>query len=82
MWQDYVTAFNPWTYGEADETLVATRLLDDDGAVLGTICNYGCHPTSMVSPCLADADLHREHQNCVVVSRKCKRDLHRAIRAR
>ena len=47
-WQDFVTAFNPWTYGEADETLVATRLLNDDGAVLGTICNYGCHPTSMV----------------------------------
>jgi hypothetical protein len=59
MWQDYVTAFNPWTYGEADETLVATRLLDDNGAILGTICNYGCHPTSMVSvlPPAGGADL-------------------------
>ena len=37
--QDYVTAFNPWTYGEADDTLVATRILDDEGSVLGTICN-------------------------------------------
>ena len=48
--QDYVTAFNPWTYGEADDTLIATRLLDDSGAVLGTICNYGCHPTTMGHP--------------------------------
>lgn len=31
----------------ADDTVMAARLVTDDGAVLGTILNYGCHPTCL-----------------------------------
>lgn len=48
--QAFITAYNPWTHGEADDTLIATRIQTDDGKCLGTICNYGCHPTSMGHP--------------------------------
>lgn len=50
----YVTAYNPQTHGEADKTVVALRVTaaggDRDGATVATLCNYGCHPTSLGHP--------------------------------
>lgn len=47
----YVTAFDPSTYGKADKTVVALRVVTASGARAGsttaTVCNYGCHPTSL-----------------------------------
>ena len=41
----YVCGFNP--AGEADETVVVSRITADTQQVLGTIVNYACHPTTL-----------------------------------
>jgi hypothetical protein len=43
--QQHVCGFNP--AGECDDTLVTVSLHADDGSCLGTIVNYGCHPTTL-----------------------------------
>lgn len=41
----FVCGFNP--AGPADDTLVLARITSDDGATLGTVINYACHPTTL-----------------------------------
>jgi hypothetical protein len=41
----FVTGYNP--NGRADDTVLVGRLSDASGAVLGTIVNYACHPTTL-----------------------------------
>ena len=41
----FVTGFNP--DGEADDAVLVARVSADDGAVLATVVNYGCHPTTL-----------------------------------
>ena len=43
--QQFVTGFNP--DGEADDTVLVGRVSADDGSVLATLVNYGCHPTTL-----------------------------------
>ena len=43
--QQFVTGFNP--DGEADDTVLVARVNADDGGVLATLVNYGCHPTTL-----------------------------------
>ena len=43
--QQFVTGFNP--DGEADDTVLVARVSADDGSVLATLVNYGCHPTTL-----------------------------------
>ena len=43
--QQFVTGFNP--DGEADDTVLVARATADDGSVLATLVNYGCHPTTL-----------------------------------
>lgn len=43
--QQFVTGFNP--DGEADDTVLVGRVSADDGGVLATLVNYGCHPTTL-----------------------------------
>ena len=43
--QQFVTGFNP--DGEADDTVLVARVSADDGTVLATLVNYGCHPTTL-----------------------------------
>ena len=43
--QQFVTGFNPG--GEADDTVLVARVSGDDGSVLSTVVNYGCHPTTL-----------------------------------
>ncbi|MDD9988455.1 MAG: neutral/alkaline non-lysosomal ceramidase N-terminal domain-containing protein [Spirochaetaceae bacterium] len=43
--QQFVTGFNP--DGEADDTVLVARVSGDDGSVLATLVNYGCHPTTL-----------------------------------
>ena len=49
----WVTALDPSTYGQADRALVALRVVAqsaEPGVTLATVCNYGCHPTSLGHP--------------------------------
>ena len=41
----FVTGFNP--DGEPDDTVLVARVSADDGSVLATLVNYGCHPTTL-----------------------------------
>lgn len=41
----YVCGFNP--AGPADDTVLVARVTADDGAVLATLVNYACHPTTL-----------------------------------
>jgi len=41
----YVCGFNP--DGAADDTVIVGRISDEAGAVLATIVNYACHPTTL-----------------------------------
>eukprot|EP00035_Acanthoeca_spectabilis_P015679 m.314683 g.314683 ORF g.314683 m.314683 type:complete len:312 (-) comp16412_c0_seq3:1728-2663(-) len=45
---------DPTTYGKADTTVAALRVVpisgEDAGTTLATVCNYGCHPTSLGHP--------------------------------
>ena len=43
--QQFVTGFNP--DGEPDDTVLVARVSSDDGSVLATLVNYGCHPTTL-----------------------------------
>lgn len=43
--RQYVCGLNPT--GVIDDTLWVTRVCDDEQQVLGTIVNYGCHPTTL-----------------------------------
>lgn len=43
--QEYVCGFNP--QGPSDSTLVVGRVTDSTGAILATIVNYACHPTTL-----------------------------------
>jgi hypothetical protein len=43
--EQFVCGFNP--DGPADDTVLAARVVADDGATLGTIVNYACHPTTL-----------------------------------
>ncbi|MGW8482474.1 hypothetical protein ACWGJP_05005 [Microbacterium sp. NPDC055903] len=40
-----LVGFNP--HGEADDTVVVGRVSDASGAVLATLVNYACHPTTL-----------------------------------
>jgi hypothetical protein len=40
-----VCGFNP--AGPADDTVLVAKAIADDGAVLGTVVNYACHPTTL-----------------------------------
>src|SRR5262245_50429079 len=40
-----VCGFNP--AGPADDTVLVGRAIADDGATLGTLVNYACHPTTL-----------------------------------
>ncbi len=48
-WDDvlgaYTCGFNPRT--PADETVVVGRISDQSGDLVGTLVNYGCHPTTL-----------------------------------
>ncbi|MGH2389670.1 MAG: neutral/alkaline non-lysosomal ceramidase N-terminal domain-containing protein, partial [Chloroflexota bacterium] len=48
-WDDvlgrYTCGFNPHT--PADQTLVVGRISDPTGRLVGTLVNYGCHPTTL-----------------------------------
>jgi hypothetical protein len=50
----FVTAFDPTTYGQADKTVVALRIVaqggQHPGGTMATVCNYGCHATSLGHP--------------------------------
>jgi hypothetical protein len=41
----YTCGFNPHT--PADQTLVVGRISDQAGRLVGTLVNYGCHPTTL-----------------------------------
>lgn len=41
----YVCGFNPT--GKADSTVVVGRITDDFGALIATVVNYACHPTTL-----------------------------------
>lgn len=41
----FVTGFNP--IGKADDKVLAVRVSADDGEILATAVNYGCHPTTL-----------------------------------
>ncbi len=41
----YACGYNPG--GEADDALLVARVTDDAGAVLATLFNYACHPTTL-----------------------------------
>jgi hypothetical protein len=41
----FVCGFNP--DGPADDTVLVAKCIADDGATLGTIVNYACHPTTL-----------------------------------
>ncbi|HUR53583.1 MAG TPA: neutral/alkaline non-lysosomal ceramidase N-terminal domain-containing protein [Gemmataceae bacterium] len=43
--RQFVCGFNP--SGPADDTVVVAKVIDDDGATLGTVVNYACHPTTL-----------------------------------
>lgn len=43
--RQFVCGFNP--AGPADDTVLAARVIDDDGETLGTVVNYACHPTTL-----------------------------------
>lgn len=44
----YITAFDPTTYNEADDAVVALKITTEkSGVTMATVCNYGCHPTSL-----------------------------------
>jgi hypothetical protein len=49
FWDDgagrFACGYNPDT--EADDTVLVGRVTGDDGAVLATIFNYACHPTTL-----------------------------------
>ena len=58
--QQFVTGFNP--AGEADDTVLVGRVSADDGSVLATLVNYGCHPTTLgPHQPAALPRLHRRH---------------------
>lgn len=40
-----VCGFNP--SGPADDTVMLAKVISDNGAVLGTVVNYACHPTTL-----------------------------------
>ena len=41
----FVCGFNPT--GSADDTLLLARIANDSGAILATVVNYACHPTTL-----------------------------------
>lgn len=41
----FVCGYNPGA--EADDTLLVTRIVADDGRTLGSLVNYACHPTTL-----------------------------------
>ena len=43
--KQFVCGFNP--DGPADDTVIVARVTADDGAVLASIVNYACHPTTL-----------------------------------
>jgi len=43
--KQFVCGFNP--EGPADDAVLLAKVTADDGAVLGTIVNYACHPTTL-----------------------------------
>lgn len=43
--QEFVCGLNP--QGEADDTLLLSRITDGSGKCLATIVNYACHPTTL-----------------------------------
>jgi hypothetical protein len=43
--KQFVCGFNP--AGPADDTVLAARIVADDGPTLGTVVNYACHPTTL-----------------------------------
>ena len=46
--QRYITAFDPSAANEADDAVVALKITKVDGmTTMATVCNYGCHPTSL-----------------------------------
>lgn len=49
FWDDatkqFVCGFNP--AGPADDTVLVAKAVADGGAVLGTVINYACHPTTL-----------------------------------
>jgi hypothetical protein len=45
----YVCGFNP--DAPADDTLVVARITAADGAAIGTVVNYACHPTTLAWEC-------------------------------
>ena len=72
---------DPSTYGEADRTVAALRITvangERAGVTVATVCNYGCHPTSLGHPSsLISPDWYVELFNkfvyCVVVRMRTK----------
>jgi hypothetical protein len=43
--RQYVCGLNP--QGSGDQTLVVARITSDDGRLIATAVNYGCHPTTL-----------------------------------
>lgn len=41
----FVCGFDPT--GKADDTLMLAKIVDDSGAVVGSVINYACHPTTL-----------------------------------
>ncbi len=42
----FLTGFHPAAF-PSDQTLLVGRITDDAGAVIGTLVNYACHPTTL-----------------------------------
>ncbi len=43
--KQYICGYNP--LGIADDTLLVSRIVDEEGSCIGTIVNYACHPTTL-----------------------------------